>query len=161
MVPPLQFAGWEWVALALSTPVVFYAGLGFHRAALRSARHGGGDDGHADLARHARRLDVVDGRARRRARRATPTSRSPPSITTLILLGRYLEARAKGRSSEAIRRLLELGAKEARVLRDGEEVLVPVAELQVGDRLRRPARARRSRPTASSSRASRRSTSRC
>jgi Cu+-exporting ATPase len=54
-------------------------------------------------------------------------------VTTLILLGRYLEARAKGRSSEAIRKLLELGAKEARVLRDGEEVLVPVSELQVGD----------------------------
>ena len=40
MVPPLQFAGWEWVALALSTPVVFYGGIGFHRAALRNARHG-------------------------------------------------------------------------------------------------------------------------
>ena len=40
MVSPLQFAGWEWVALALSTPVVFYSGAGFHRAALRSARHG-------------------------------------------------------------------------------------------------------------------------
>ena len=54
-------------------------------------------------------------------------------MTTLIVLGRYLEARAKGRSSEAIRKLLELGAKEARVLRGGDEVLVPVAELQVGD----------------------------
>ena len=40
MVPSLRFAGWEWVALVLSTPVVFYAGAGFHRAALRSARHG-------------------------------------------------------------------------------------------------------------------------
>ena len=55
-------------------------------------------------------------------------------MTTLILLGRYLEARAKRSSSAAIRRLLELGAKEARVLRgDGSEQLVPVAELQVGD----------------------------
>jgi Cu+-exporting ATPase len=54
--------------------------------------------------------------------------------TTLILLGRYLEAGAKGRSSEAIRKLLELGAKEARVLRDGREVLLPVEQLQVGDR---------------------------
>src|SRR5436189_41987 len=41
MVPPLQFAGWEWVALALSTPVVLYAGAGFHRAALNAARHRG------------------------------------------------------------------------------------------------------------------------
>ena len=46
-------------------------------------------------------------------------------ITTLILLGRYLEARAKRRSGEAIRKLLELGAKEAGVLRDGREVLRP------------------------------------
>ena len=54
-------------------------------------------------------------------------------ITTLILLGRYLEARARRRSSAAIRALLELGAKEARVLRDGVEVAVPVSELVVGD----------------------------
>ena len=54
-------------------------------------------------------------------------------MTTLILLGRWLEARAKRRSSEAIRKLLELGAKEARVLRDGAEVLVPVEQLAVGD----------------------------
>src|SRR5207244_8040545 len=52
---------------------------------------------------------------------------------TRILLGRYLEARAKGRSSEAIRRLLGLGASEAHVLRDGEEMLVPTSALQVGD----------------------------
>ena len=56
------------------------------------------------------------------------------AITTLILLGRYLEARAKRRSGAAIRELLELGAKDARVLRDGEETLVPLSELQAGDR---------------------------
>jgi Cu+-exporting ATPase len=54
-------------------------------------------------------------------------------ITTLILLGRYLEARARSRSSAAIRSLLELGAKEARLLRDGVEVSVPIGELVVGD----------------------------
>ena len=55
-------------------------------------------------------------------------------ITTLILFGRYLEARARRRSGEAIRSLLELGAKDVHVLRGGTEVLVPVAELVVGDR---------------------------
>ena len=55
-------------------------------------------------------------------------------ITALILLGRYLEARAKRRSGEAIRKLLELGAKQARVLRDGQEVLVAVEQLRVGER---------------------------
>ena len=54
-------------------------------------------------------------------------------ITTLILLGRWLEARARRRSGAALRALLELGAKEANVLRDGAEVAVPLAELAVGD----------------------------
>ena len=69
MVPPLQFSGWEWVALALATPVVFWSGhrLPPRRAAERTASRG--DDGHAHLDRHARRLGLVDGRTRRRARR--------------------------------------------------------------------------------------------
>jgi Cu+-exporting ATPase len=54
-------------------------------------------------------------------------------ITTLILLGRYLEARATRRASAAIRALLELGAKDARVLRDGREIVVPIEELERGD----------------------------
>ena len=56
-------------------------------------------------------------------------------IVTLILLGRYFEARAKGRASQAISRLVELGAKEARVLRDGQEVMVQATELQPGERV--------------------------
>ena len=56
------------------------------------------------------------------------------TITTLILLGRFLEARARRNSGEAIRALLELGAKEATVLRDGVEVVVPIEALVVGDR---------------------------
>ena len=67
MIPPLQFSGWEWVAFALATPVVLWCGSGFHRAALRRALATSiGDDGHAHLHRHARRLGLVDGRARRR-----------------------------------------------------------------------------------------------
>ena len=54
-------------------------------------------------------------------------------ITTLILLGRFFEARAKGRASRAITKLLELGAKQARVVRDGSEVMVDVGEVMVGD----------------------------
>lgn len=55
------------------------------------------------------------------------------TIMTFHMLGRYLETRAKGRASQAIKKLLKLGAKTASVLRDGQEVEVPVAELQVGD----------------------------
>ncbi len=132
MIPPLQFSGWEWVALALSTPVVFYTGLGFHRAALTSARHLAATmDTLISVGTIAAWLwstvVLVGGLE-------TDTYFEVAAVvTTLILLGRYLEARAKGRSSEAIRRLLELGAKDVRLLRDGVEVLVPVAELQVGD----------------------------
>jgi Cu+-exporting ATPase len=132
MVPPLQFDGWEWAALALATPVVFYAGSGFHRAALRNARHlAASMDTLISLGTVAAWLwsavVLVAGLE-------TETYFEVAAVvTTLILLGRYLEARAKGRSSEAIRKLLELGAKEARVLREGQEVLVPVSELRVGD----------------------------
>jgi len=132
MVPPLRFPDWQWVALVLSTPVVFYSGIGFHRAALKSGRH------------LAATMDTLISMGTLAAwmwstvvliaGAATDTYFEVAAvITTLILLGRYLEARAKSRSSEAIRKLLELGAKEARVLKDGEEVLVPVGELRVGD----------------------------
>ncbi len=134
MIPALQFGGWEWVAFALSTPVVFYAGLGFHRVALRNAQHGAASmDTLISLGTLAAwtwsTIVLVGGIA------ADTYFEAAAVITTLILLGRYLEARAKSRSGEAIRALLELGAKEAAVLRDGREVSVPVADVAVGDLL--------------------------
>ena len=132
MVSPLQFAGWEWVALVLSAPVVFVSGFGFHRVALRNARHFAASmDTLISLGTLAAWLwsavVLVAGLD------SDVYFEVAAVVTTLIVLGRYLETRAKGRSSEAIRKLLELGAKEARVLRDGEEVLVPISELQVGE----------------------------
>ncbi|HZQ66550.1 MAG TPA: heavy metal translocating P-type ATPase [Gaiellaceae bacterium] len=132
MVPPFQFSGWEWVALVLATPVVFYGGLGFHDASLRSARHFGATMDTlislGTLAAWSWSAVVLVGSI------AEDTYFEVAAvITTLILLGRFLEAHAKGRSSEAIRKLLELGAKDARVLRDGVETLVPISELAVGD----------------------------
>jgi Cu+-exporting ATPase len=133
LVPPLRFPGWEWVALILSAPVVFYAGSGFHRTALKNARHLTATmDTLISLGTAATwvwsAVVLVGGFA-------TGTYFEVGAVTTsLILLGRYLEAGARGRSSEAIRKLLELGAKEARLVRDGDEQLVPVERLQVGDR---------------------------
>jgi Cu+-exporting ATPase len=132
LVPPTRFAGWEWPALLLSTVVVFYSGIGFHRAALRNARHLAATmDTLISVGTVAAWLwsavVLIGGLD-------TGTYFEVGAVTTtLVLLGRYFEARAKGRSSDAIRKLLELGAKEARLLRDGEEVLVPVEQLQVGD----------------------------
>ena len=133
MVPPLQFDGWEWVAFALATPVVLWAGWSFHRAALLNARHGAATmDTLISVGTLAAwgwsTVVLVAGID------AHAYFEVAGVITTLILLGRYLEARARSRSGEAIRALLELGAKDARVLRDGDEVLVPIDELVVGDR---------------------------
>ena len=132
MVPPLQFPNWEWVAFLLATPVVFWCGVGFHRAALKAARH------------HSASMDTLISMGTLAAWTWSTVVLTASldedtyfelaaAFTTFILLGRYLEARAKGRSNAAIRRLLELGAKEARLLLDGAEVLVPVSELGVGD----------------------------
>jgi len=132
MIAPLQFPGWEWVAFALATPVVFWAGFGFHRAALLNARHG------------AATMDTLISIGTLAAwgwstvallflEDAHTYFEVAGVITTLILLGRYLEARARRRSSAAIRALLELGAREARMLRDGAEVSVPIEELVAGD----------------------------
>ena len=131
--PAARPPGWEWVSLALATAVVFYAGWPFHRAAVQNARHG------------AVTMDTLISVGTLSAwlwstvvvAASISTSvyfDTAGAITALILLGRYLEAKAKRRSGEAIRKLLELGAKDAHLLRDGEEVLVPVEALAVGDR---------------------------
>ncbi len=132
LVSAFHFSGWEWVAFALATPVVFWCGLGFHRAALAGARHRAANmDTLISLGTLAAwtwsTVVLVGGLSGGTYYEAAGV------ITTLILLGRFLETRAKRRSSAAIRALLELGAKEARVLRDGEETLVPVEELRAGD----------------------------
>jgi Cu+-exporting ATPase len=132
MIPPLQFGGWEWVALALATPVVFWGGLDFHRGALASLRH------------LSATMDTLISLGTLAAWTwstvvlfagldADTYFEVAAVITTLVLLGRFVETRARRRSSEAIRVLLGLGAKQARVLRNGAEVLVGVDDLHVGD----------------------------
>jgi Cu+-exporting ATPase len=134
MIPALQFSGWEWVALVLATPVVLWCGIGFHRVALQSARHLAATMDTlislGTLAAYLWSTVVLVG-----GLDADTYFEVAAVITTLILLGRYLEARAKSRSSEAIRRLLELGVKEARVLRNGDEVSLPIDEVVPGDLL--------------------------
>jgi P-type Cu+ transporter len=129
----LRFSGWEWVAAVLATPVVFYSGLGFHRAAFEAARHRAATMDTlisiGTLAAWAWSVVVLVGGIE-----ADVYFEVAAVVTTLILLGRFLEARAKRRSSAAIRALAELGVADARVLRGGEEALVPLAELRVGDR---------------------------
>ena len=132
MIPPLRFAHWEWASFVLGTPVVFWSGAQFHRAALLNARHGQATmDTLVSLGTVAAwtwstavLLAGLD---------AEIYFEVAAVITALILLGRFFETRAKRKSGAAIRALVELGAKEASVLRDGAEVLVPIEQLQVGD----------------------------
>ncbi len=132
MVGPLRFAGWEWVAFALTLPVVLWAGWPFHRAAALGLRHGSATmDTLVSLGTLAAlgwsTVVLVGGTA------DDVYFEVAAVITTLILLGRYLEARAKRRSGEAIRALLEHGAKDVRVLRGGDELVLPIEELLVDD----------------------------
>ncbi|MCI3276655.1 heavy metal translocating P-type ATPase [Streptomyces cylindrosporus] len=152
MIPALQFDNWQWLALTLAAPVVVWGGLPFHKAAWTNARHGGatmdtlvsvgtlaafgwslwalffGDAGmtgmHDEFRLTVSRMDGA----------STIYLEVAAGVVAFILLGRYLEARAKRRSGAALRALMELGAKDVSVLRGGREVRVPVAQLAVGDR---------------------------
>jgi Cu+-exporting ATPase len=131
-VAAARFDGWEWVACALTTVVVAFCGWPFHRAAVLNARHGVATMDTlislGTLASWGWSAVVLVGGLDQPLYFDTATI-----ITALVLLGHYFEARAKRRSGEALRALLELGAKEARVWRDGAEVLVPVEALRIGD----------------------------
>jgi copper-transporting P-type ATPase V len=121
-------------ALALATPVQWWVGWPFLREAARRARHRTANMDTliaiGTLAAYGYSLfQLVTG--------GEPLYfESAAVIIVFLVLGRYFEARAKGRAGQAIRALLELGAKQARVLRDGGEVLVPVDEVVAGDLLR-------------------------
>ncbi len=126
----------RWSAFVLTVPVQFWAGWPFlHQAAVRARAHSANMDTLIALGTLAAfffsawRVAFGD-------RHAEHYFDTAALIVTFLLLGRYFEARAKGRASSAIRALLELGAKEARVLIDGEERTVPVQAVQAGNLVR-------------------------
>ena len=131
MVPSLHFGGWEWVVAALTTPVVWWVGWPFHRVALRNLRHGSTTmdtlvsmgTGAAWTWSAVTLLAVDAGHV---------YFETAAVIVTLILLGRWFEARARRRSGDAIRALAGLGASTA-LLEDGSTVAVEAIE--VGMRL--------------------------
>ncbi|GAA3971798.1 copper-translocating P-type ATPase [Thermobifida alba] len=152
MVPALQFTYWQWASLTLAAPVVVWGALPFHVAAWKNLRLGEatmdtlvslgtlaafawslyalflGDAGMPGMT-HPFELTIArtDGSANIYLEVAA-------GVTTFILAGRYFEARSKRRAGAALRALLELGAKEVTVLRDGRETRVPADRLAVGDR---------------------------
>jgi Cu+-exporting ATPase len=146
MVPPLMFDGWQWVAFALSTPVILWAGWPFHQATLVNLRHGATTMDTlvslGTLAAYAWSVvalvflgaaegGVAMGGVFGGGDAAHVYFETASVIVSLLLLGRFFEARARRRSGHALRALLELGAKTAR-LENGDEV--PIESLRVGDR---------------------------
>ncbi|WP_069169588.1 heavy metal translocating P-type ATPase [Streptomyces griseus] len=152
MIPALQIEYWQWLSLTLAAPVVTYAAWPFHRAAFTNARHGAATmDTLISVGTSAAFLwslwALFFGTA------GTPGMTHPfeftiargdgagniyleaaAGVTAFILAGRYFEARSKRKAGAALRALLELGAKEVTVLREGRQETVPTADLRVGDR---------------------------
>jgi Cu+-exporting ATPase len=131
MVMPWHFPGWQWLVLALTTPIVFWGGYPFHKAALNSARHGSSTmDTLVSIGTLSAFLwsvvVVIAGSGHIYFEVAA-------AVTVFLLAGRYAEARAKRSAGAALRALLSLGAKDATVLRDGAEVRVGIDALSVGD----------------------------
>ena len=143
MVPALQFPNWGWAAALLALPVVTWAAWPFHRAAAINARHLASTmDTLVSLGVAAAYLFsawqlLADPRMTEH-----PGMEGMPGglyfevaavVTTFLLLGRYLEANAKQKAGDALQALLNLGAKDATVLRNGTEQSIPADRLQVGD----------------------------
>ena len=131
MVMAWQFAGWQLLVLALTAPIVLWGGYPFHAAALKSARHGSSTmDTLVSLGTLAAFLwsavVAVSGGGHVYFEVAA-------AVTVFLLAGRYAEATAKRSAGSALRALLSLGAKDATVLRGGEEIRIPVGRLSVGD----------------------------
>ena len=152
MIPAIQFTNWQWLALTLAAPVTVWGAWPFHRAAWVNARHGGATmDTLISLGVLAALgwslYALFFGMAGMPGMRMTFELVTVPggggndiylevatAVTVFILAGRYFEARAKRDSSAALRALLELGAKDATLLRDGVETRVRVDSLVPGDR---------------------------
>lgn len=128
-----------WFQLALATPIQFYVGWQFYTGAYRSLRSGGANmDVLVALGTSAAYFySVYEGLLTIGNPGYTPHLYFETSaiIITLILFGKYLEINAKSRTKTAISKLLNLQAKQARVLKDGEEQMMPIEEVQTGDHL--------------------------
>jgi Cu+-exporting ATPase len=129
-----RFPGENLVLLALTAPVWGYVGWEFHRAAWRGARHLGANmDTLVSLGSTAAFLMSVVATFWPQVVGAVTFYDTTALIITLIYLGKYLEARAKGQASDAIRRLAGLRAPVAHVVRDGREIDLPIEQMRVGD----------------------------
>ncbi|MEU0880412.1 heavy metal translocating P-type ATPase [Lentzea sp. NPDC005914] len=151
MIPALQFTYWQWLSLALAGPVVAWGAWPFHKAAWTNLRHGAATMdtlisigvgaaflwslyalflGTAGLPGMTHGFSFT---VERMSGAGNIYLEVAAGVTTFILAGRYFEARSKRQAGAALRALLELGAKDVAVLRDGREVRIPTDDLRVDD----------------------------
>lgn len=144
MIPALQFPNWGWVAAILALPVVAWAAWPFHRAAAINARHLASTmDTLVSIGVIAAYSFSVGQLLADPGMTEHPAAEGMGSgglyfevasvVTTFLLLGRYLEANAKRKAGDALKALLDLGAKDATVLRGGTEHKIPADQLALGD----------------------------
>lgn len=151
MIPALQFEYWQWLSLTLAAPVITWGAWPFHKAALTNLRHGAatmdtlismGTSAAFLWSLYALFLGTagMPGMTHGFSLTIAPSDGAGniylevgAGVTLFILAGRYFEKRSKRQAGAALRALLELGAKDVAVLRDGTEVRVPIAQLAVGD----------------------------
>lgn len=130
----------DYLLLALATPVQFYVGRSYHVHAFKSLRARAPNmDTLISLGTNAAywfSVAVLVARLFNYTIASHVYFESAAVIITLIKVGKYLEARAKGQTSAAIKNLMNLQAKTARVERDGQEIELPIADVRVGDSLR-------------------------
>ncbi|KPC78402.1 heavy metal translocating P-type ATPase [Streptomyces sp. NRRL S-4] len=152
MIPALQFEYWQWLSLTLAAPVVTYAAWPFHRAAWTNARHGAATMdtlisvgtsaaflwslwalffGTAGMPGMTHPFEFTISRS---DGAGNIYLEAAAGVTAFILAGRYFEARSKRKAGAALKALMELGAKEVTVLREGRETTLPTAALKAGDR---------------------------
>jgi Cu+-exporting ATPase len=152
MITPLQFNSWQWLTFALAWPVVLWGAWPFHRAAWMNLRHGAATMdtlisvgtlaafgwsvyalfwGSAGMPNMKMSFSFTIERGGGQGEIYLEVA---SAVTVFILAGRYFESRAKRKSGAALRALLDMGAKDVAVLRDGVEVRIPVGQLSVGDR---------------------------
>ncbi len=153
MIPAAQFYYWQWVVAALALPIALWGAWPFHRAAALNARHGVATmDTLISLGILAATgwsiYALFFGGAGDMGMTMTLSFFGTPgagsheiylevaaAVTTFMLLGRYLEHRAKRDAGAALRALMKSGAKEATLLREGKEIVVPIGQVQAGDRM--------------------------
>lgn len=151
MLPVLQFTYWQWLSLALAAPVIVWGAWPFHKAAWTNLRHGAATmDTLISMGTSAALLWSVyalffgtagiPGMTHPFELTVAPSDGAAniylevgAGVTMFILAGRYFEKRSKRQAGAALRALLDLGAKDVAVLRDGVEIRVPTRDLVVGD----------------------------